>query len=105
MGTETPSRNAHIYGVGAYLPERVLTNADLERMVDTTDEWIVSHTGIRERRIAADEQATSDLALAAGRQALEDAGIGPESLELVIVTTVTPDHFFPATACSQRGGL
>ncbi len=99
MATKTPSRNAHIRGVGAYLPERVLTNADLERMVDTTDEWIVSHTGIRERRIAADEQATSDLALAAGRQALEDAGIGPESLELVIVTTVTPDHFFPATAC------
>jgi 3-oxoacyl-[acyl-carrier-protein] synthase-3 len=93
------SRNARIQGLGSYLPDRVLTNADLERMVDTTDEWIISHTGIRERRIAADHQATSDLALAAGQRALEDAGVDAASLDLVIVTTVTPDHFFPATAC------
>lgn len=94
-----PSRNARIQGLGSYLPDRVLTNADLERMVDTTDEWIISHTGIRERRIASDQQATSDLALAAGQRALEDAGVDAGSLDLVIVTTVTPDHFFPATAC------
>jgi len=94
-----PSHNAHIRGLGSYLPDKVLTNADLERIVDTTDEWIVSHTGIRERRIAADDQATSDLALLAGQRALQDAGVGPEGLDLVIVTTVTPDHFFPATAC------
>ena len=81
------------------MPDRVLTNAELEQIVETTDEWIVSHTGIRERRIASDDQATSDLALAAGQRALEDAGIGPEDLDLVTVTTVTPDHFFPATAC------
>ena len=94
----TPS-SAYIRGVGSYLPDRVLTNAELEQIVETTDEWIVSHTGIRERRIASDDQATSDLALAAGQRALEDAGIGPEDLDLVTVTTVTPDHFFPATAC------
>ncbi len=97
--TPRSAPSAVICGVGSYLPDKVLTNADLERIVDTTDEWIVSHTGIRERRIAADDQATSDLALPAGQRALQDAGIGPEDLNLVIVTTVTPDHFFPATAC------
>lgn len=76
-----------------------MTNADLEQMVDTSDEWIVSHTGIKERRIAADDQASSDLAIIAAQRAIEDAGIGPEDLDLIIVTTVTPDMFFPATAC------
>jgi 3-oxoacyl-[acyl-carrier-protein] synthase-3 len=85
-------------GLGAYAPERVLTNADLETMVDTSDEWIVTRTGISERRIAAPEQAASDLALPAARQALEQAGVAPEELDLVIVATATPDMLFPATA-------
>jgi len=85
-------------GVGAYAPERVLTNADLEAMVDTSDEWIVSRTGIRERRIAAPEQAASDLALPAAREALEQAGVRPEDVDLIIVATATPDMLFPATA-------
>lgn len=76
-----------IIGTGAYLPEKVLTNADLEKMVDTNDEWIVSRTGIRERRIAADDQASSDLAVEAGRRALESAGIEAKDLDLIIVAT------------------
>ncbi|MGC9319389.1 MAG: beta-ketoacyl-ACP synthase III [Armatimonadota bacterium] len=91
-------RPAVITGVGSYVPERVLTNADLEEIVDTTDEWIVSHTGIKERRIASDDQATSDLALEASLRALEDAGVEAEELGLIVCATVTPDHLFPATA-------
>ncbi len=91
-------RPAVISGVGSYVPDRILTNADLEEIVETTDEWIVSHTGIRERRIASDEQASSDLGLMAGRSALEDAGIGPADLDMIVCATVTPDHFFPVTA-------
>jgi 3-oxoacyl-[acyl-carrier-protein] synthase III len=87
-----------ITGVGAYVPDRVLTNADLERMVDTSDEWIVSRTGIKERRIAEPGQAASDLALPAARRALEQAGVDAADLDLVIVATVTPDMFFPSTA-------
>jgi 3-oxoacyl-[acyl-carrier-protein] synthase-3 len=87
-----------ITGVGAYIPERVLTNADLERMVDTDDLWIATRTGIRERRIAADDQAASDLALPAARRALEDAGAAAEEIDLVVVATATPDMLFPATA-------
>ena len=85
-------------GLGAYAPERVLTNADLEAMVETSDEWIVTRTGIRERHIAAPEEAASDLALPAARQALEQAGVRPEELDLVVVATATPDMLFPATA-------
>ncbi|PTX61251.1 3-oxoacyl-[acyl-carrier-protein] synthase-3 [Melghirimyces profundicolus] len=94
-----------IIGTGAYLPEKVLTNADLEKMVDTNDEWIVSRTGIRERRIAAEDQASSDLATEAARRALEDAGVDPEELDLIIVATVTPDMLFPATACLVQDRL
>lgn len=94
-----------IIGTGAYLPEKVLTNADLEKMVDTNDEWIVSRTGIRERRIAADDQASSDLAVEAGRRALESAGIEAKDLDLIIVATVTPDMAFPATACLVQDRL
>ena len=86
-----------ITGVGAYAPEKVLTNADLESMIDTSDEWITTRTGIRERRIAAPEQAASDLALPAARQALEAAGVDPKELDLVVVATATPDMLFPAT--------
>ncbi|WP_308639210.1 beta-ketoacyl-ACP synthase III [Paenibacillus silvisoli] len=88
-----------IIGTGKYVPERVLTNKDLEQMVETNDEWIVTRTGMRERRIAAPEQATSDLALHASKLALEAAGITAEELDLIVVATITPDMFFPSTAC------
>ena len=87
-----------ITGVGAYVPERVLTNRDLEALVETSDEWITERTGIRERRIAAPEQAASDLAEPACRDALERAGVTAEEIDLVIVATATPDMIFPATA-------
>ena len=87
-----------ITGIGAYAPERVLTNADLERMVDTSDEWIETRTGIRERHIAEPAQAASDLALPAAREALEEAGVAAEDLDLIVVATATPDMLFPATA-------
>jgi len=87
-----------ILGTGSYVPEKVLTNADLEKMVDTSDEWIVTRTGIRERRIAAPDQAASDLAYEAAQKALCSAGLRGEDLDLIIVATVTPDSFFPSTA-------
>jgi len=88
-----------IVGIGSYVPDKVLTNADLEKLVDTTDAWIVERTGIRERRIAASEQATSDLAVEAGKKALADAGVSPEEIDLVLVATCTPDMPIAATAC------
>jgi 3-oxoacyl-[acyl-carrier-protein] synthase-3 len=87
-----------IAGTGSYLPERILTNADLEKMVDTTDEWIVTRTGIRTRHIARDDEATSDMAAVAAKRALEAAGVAPEALDLILVATVTPDMMFPNTA-------
>lgn len=81
------------------MPDRILTNAELEARVDTTDEWIVTRTGIRERRLAREDQATSHLAAEAARRAMEQAGISPEEIDLIIVATVTPDTNFPATAC------
>jgi len=98
-------RPVAIAGTGSYLPEKVLTNADLQRMVETSEEWIVERTGIRERRIAAPGQATSDLATAAARQALDNAGIEAADLDLIIVATVTPDMAFPATACFVQKAL
>lgn len=92
-------KKARIIGTGSYVPEKVLTNSDLEKFLDTTDEWIVTRTGIRERHIAAEGEFTSDLAANAARRALEMAGIGPEDLDLVIVGTVTGDFPWPATAC------
>lgn len=86
-------------GLGRYVPERRLTNQDLEKIVDTSDDWIVQRTGIRERRIAADGQVTSTLALAAAQQAIADAKIDPNEIDLVICATVTGDQPFPATAC------
>ncbi|MGM0419366.1 MAG: beta-ketoacyl-ACP synthase III [Bacillota bacterium] len=93
------SRKAVITGVGKYLPEKVLTNFDLEEMIDTSDEWIKQRTGIEERRIAADDQSTSDLAYEAAVSALKDAELAADELDLIIVATVTPDMAFPATAC------
>jgi 3-oxoacyl-[acyl-carrier-protein] synthase-3 len=90
---------SRIAGTGKYLPERVLTNFDLEKMVDTTDEWIRSRTGIERRHIAADNQATSDLAFEAARLAVQDAGLSPADIELIIVGTTTPDLIFPNVAC------
>ncbi len=98
MMTTSP-RRAAIIGVGHYVPERVLTNFDLEKMVDTTDEWIVTRSGIRERHIARDDQATSDLAAEASRRAIVSAGISPDDIDLIIVATITPDMPFPNTAC------
>lgn len=88
-----------ILSTGRYLPDKVITNADLEKMVDTSDEWIVTRTGIRERRMAAEGQTTSDLAVKAAQQALDKAGIAAEQIDLIIIATATPDMFFPSTAC------
>ncbi|MDD5729803.1 MAG: ketoacyl-ACP synthase III [Candidatus Omnitrophica bacterium] len=94
-----------IIGLGQYLPKRVLTNADLEKMVDTSDEWITTRTGIKERHIVAKHEATSDLALEAAKEALKDADVKPHDLDLIIVATITPDMQFPSTACFVQAGL
>lgn len=94
-----------VRGVGGYLPKKILTNADLSLMVDTTDEWIVERTGIRQRHIAADGEFTSDLGIAASRQALVRSGIDPVDIDLVICATATPDRTFPATAVKIQAGL
>lgn len=88
-----------VLGTGKYVPDKVLTNHDLEQMVDTNDEWIVTRTGIRERRISSPDQASSDLAYHASVQALENAGLTAEDIDLIIVATITPDSAFPSTAC------
>jgi len=96
---------SRIAGTGSYLPEKVLTNHDLERMVDTSDQWIVERTGIRRRHLAADGQTTCDLAEQAARRAMEAAGVGPSDIDLVIVATTTPDRVFPSTACLLQARL
>ncbi|MEI6704264.1 MAG: beta-ketoacyl-ACP synthase 3, partial [Deltaproteobacteria bacterium] len=97
--------NARITGTGSSLPAKILTNADLELMVDTSDEWITARTGIKERRIAAVGEYTSTFASEAARHALSMAGISPEELDLIIVGTVTPDFPFPSTACIVQNEL
>jgi len=92
-------RTCSITSVGSYVPERILTNADLEKMVDTSDEWITSRTGIRQRRIAAADEFTSDMAAKAALRAMKKGAIPPEQIDLIIVATITPDMPFPATAC------
>ncbi len=94
-----------VTGCGAYLPEKVLTNEELSQTVDTSDEWIVERTGIRERRIAAEGENTSDLALHAARNALSDAGLEPGDIDLIILATATPDLTFPATAVTVQAEL
>src|SRR5260370_22081103 len=93
-----PRRTVSIIGTGSYLPERILTNHDLEKIVETNDEWIRTRTGIAERRIAAKEESTSDMATHAARAAMEQAQVTAEEIDLIIVATVTPDMAFPATA-------
>ncbi|AND38963.1 MULTISPECIES: beta-ketoacyl-ACP synthase III [Cytobacillus] len=97
--------NAGIIGIGRYLPEKVVTNADLEKIVDTSDEWIRTRTGIEERRIADDSIDTSDMAYESALKALENAGIEAEDLDLILVATVTPDHPFPSVACMLQERL
>ncbi|MES2308158.1 MAG: beta-ketoacyl-ACP synthase III [Verrucomicrobiota bacterium] len=96
---------SRIAGTGAYLPARIMTNADLEKIVDTSDAWIVERTGIKERRIAADDEFTSDMGAKAGRQALEMANLKPEQVDLIIVATFTPDNQCPSTACRIQHAL
>ncbi len=93
------TRSVSIVGTGSYVPERVLTNEDLSRMVDTTDEWITTRTGIKERRIAAKDEYTSDMAAKAARAAMEQARVTAEEIDLILIATATPDMIFPATAC------
>jgi len=92
-------KRASIIGTGSYVPDKVLTNSELEKMVETSDEWIMDRTGIKERRVSADNEATSDLAFEAAKKALESAKIDPKELELIIVGTSSPDMLFPSTAC------
>lgn len=93
------TRAVGILGMGHYVPEKILTNFDLEKMVETSDQWITERTGIKQRHIAAPEEATSDLCYNAAMIALKDAGVAPEEIDLVIVATASPDHVFPSTAC------
>jgi 3-oxoacyl-[acyl-carrier-protein] synthase III len=93
------NQRASITGIGSYLPSKVLTNYDLEKIIDTSNEWIIQRTGIKERRIVEDGVITSDLAVRASRKAMEDAGVSPEELDMIITSTITPDHIFPSTSC------
>jgi 3-oxoacyl-[acyl-carrier-protein] synthase-3 len=94
-----------VAGCAGYLPERIVTNEELARQVDTSDEWIVQRTGIRQRHIAAEDEHTSDLALAAARAAVENAGVAPEEIDLIVLATATPDETFPATATRVQAEL
>ncbi|MFP6719625.1 MAG: beta-ketoacyl-ACP synthase III [Candidatus Poribacteria bacterium] len=98
-------RSAALIGTGSYLPDNVLTNFDLEKMVDTSNEWIMKRTGISERRIADKEMATSDLSIHAARRAIKSAEIDPLEIDMIIVSTSTPDSAFPSTACSVQNGI
>ncbi|WP_318505093.1 beta-ketoacyl-ACP synthase III [Bacillus sp. T3] len=97
--------NAGIKGIGRYLPERIVTNQELEQKMDTTDEWIRTRTGIEERRIADDSMNTSDMAYEAARNAIDNAGISPEEIDLILVATVTPDQPFPTVSCILQDRL
>lgn len=96
---------ARITGTGRFLPERVMTNADLEKVVETSDEWIRTRTGIRERRVADEDTGTADMAAGAARRALDEAGISPEDLDLILLSTATADRLLPSTACDLQALL
>ncbi len=98
-GVDRTLRPVSVLGTGSYVPERILSNADLERIVETTDEWILTRTGIRERRLATENEQTSDMASAAALRAIENAGLDPLAIDMILVATVTPDMMFPCTAC------
>ena len=102
---QAASLTTRLVGLGSYAPERVVTNEDLCEIVDTSDQWIVTRTGIRERRFAKDSEFTSDMATEASRRAIETAGIGPEDIDLLVVATITPDMAFPSTACLTQAKL
>src|SRR5436309_13680813 len=95
----TKRRTVSIIGTGSYVPEKILTNADLSRIVDTSDEWITTRTGIKERRVAAKDEHTSDMATKAALKAMEQANISAADIDMILVATATPDMLFPATAC------
>lgn len=97
--------SAGIIGLGSYAPERVLTNAHLEKLVDTTDEWITTRTGIKERRVASTHETTATMAVEAAKAALSDANISADEVDIIIVATVTPDYFFPCTACLVQDAI
>lgn len=96
---------AGILGVGSYLPEKIISNFDLEKIMDTSDEWIRARTGIKERRVADENEATSDLATKAALNAIKDANLTPEDIDLIIVATITPDMIFPSTACLVQANI
>ncbi|MCX7642867.1 MAG: ketoacyl-ACP synthase III [Armatimonadetes bacterium] len=98
-------KSVGIVGLGSYVPERVLTNFDLEKLVDTSDEWITTRTGIKERRVAAAHETTTTMAIEAAKMALADANVPPSEVDLIIVATVTPDYFFPSTACQVQHAI
>lgn len=98
-------RKVGIIGLGKYLPKKILTNADLEKMVDTSDEWITTRTGIKQRRLVSSKEATSDLAIKAAKKALAQARLDAAQLDLIIVATITPDMQFPSTACLVQSGI
>jgi 3-oxoacyl-[acyl-carrier-protein] synthase-3 len=103
--SETQPIRAHVTGWGRYVPSHVLTNADLERMVDTNDEWIVSRTGIRERRVAAANETTASMAAVASLRAIRAAGISPDDIDLILLATLTPDYWMPSTAALVKEAI
>jgi len=100
-----PGRRAHVTGWGRYVPEQVLTNADLEKIVDTNDEWIVTRTGIRERRVAAAHETTASMAAVAGLRAIRTAGLAPDDIDLIVLATLTPDYWMPSTAALVKEAI
>jgi 3-oxoacyl-[acyl-carrier-protein] synthase-3 len=105
VSTESPPIRAHVSGWGRYVPEQILTNADLEKMVDTNDEWIVSRTGIRERRVAAAHETTASMASVAALRAIRTAGLDPDDIDLILLATLTPDYWMPSTAALVKEAI
>jgi 3-oxoacyl-[acyl-carrier-protein] synthase-3 len=105
VSADQPGRYAHVTGWGSYAPAQVLSNADLERLVDTSDEWIVSRTGIRERRVAAAHETTASMGAVAGRRAIAVAGLDPDDIDLILLATLTPDYWMPSTAALVKEAI